>query len=204
MFKARYILSAIALPLTVILYQNIEALAQAKGWDLLLLRAVPHLGEWTTHPLSFAISSAIVGCAVGAWINHFSAKMPSGRETTLVNLAYEVQLLHKSVQRILHSMPKPPNFRVRPGAPTSLPLEEAMRAKAIMASLRSFGVPTPNLDREIDVRATQLLAEYLTTVYPFALRSQKKELVREAGRFLAKIEDRSRQSSLGSEAGKQH
>lgn len=71
----RLALTVLSAPLLVVLYLNIEKLAEREGWDTLLADGVaPASGpspllELLTTPTAFAAATFVIGLAIGVWID---------------------------------------------------------------------------------------------------------------------------------------
>ncbi|WP_157084369.1 hypothetical protein [Sediminimonas qiaohouensis] len=159
------------------------------------------LPDWASNLLAFLAGDFLIGAASVAavfLVIDLLGWLVMGRcrqyARTLGSLAIEIHNVERSIRRTIEKMPSGANARIRPGVPTSLPLDDAMKSKAVLAQLGKHGIPTPDIGEGLGFRASKFLADYFATVYPFVAKGLRKEAKREAAKYLSKVESQSNQS----------
>ena len=180
--NSRTIISVISVPIVVVVYVNIEALAILHGWDGLLIQAVPSLGNLVTQPWMFALSAFIFGLAVGVWIDHFAGqkggRLPKSGTSLLL---YTIDRSKRSLETFINISHRD-TITQEYFDPTIDP-ERLARVRSALVSVREWGLPAPKADR-VNVRNAEMIRDYFLTIMPFVSAGQKKEAKQEARRFL--------------------
>lgn len=92
----RIITTVVAAPFLAILYLNIEVIAAANGWDVLLLQMAPTMSDLVTQPWLFALSSFFVGVACGVWMHWIASRVLSRGD---VNVSQDLEVIANQVFR---------------------------------------------------------------------------------------------------------
>ncbi len=106
----RIVLSAISTPFWVVLYLNIEKLAEGRGWDAILKGAMegkmPGVVSFVLQPWMGITALTIVSFTVGIWadalVRRLDAKKPT-REQKIIALGRNCNNVARNAKNIAHS-----------------------------------------------------------------------------------------------------